>query len=58
MRLNSNNVCNHSALNPIYKPKIIIVPVCENLLLILREEYRLRLYENMVLKKIFEPKKE
>jgi hypothetical protein len=38
--------------------KNIILFGCETLFLILREEYRLRLYENMVLKKIFEPKKE
>jgi hypothetical protein len=41
--------------------KIIILPLvlcgCETLSLTLREEYRLRVFENSVLRRIFEPKR-
>jgi hypothetical protein len=42
--------------------KTIILPVvlygCETWSLTLREEHRLRVFENMVLRRIFEPKKD
>jgi hypothetical protein len=42
--------------------KTIILPVvlhgCETLSLMLREEHRLRVFENRVLKRIFEPKRD
>jgi hypothetical protein len=42
--------------------KTIILPVvlygCETWSLTLREEYRLRVFENRVLRKIFEPKRD
>jgi hypothetical protein len=70
-RLNSGNACYHSGqklLSPRLLPKniklsiykIIILPVIlygrEAWSLILREEHRLRVFENRVLRKIFGPK--
>jgi hypothetical protein len=72
-RLNSGNACYYSVQNllssrltsknlkiKIYK--IVILPVvlygCETWSLTLREEHRLRAFENRVLRKIFGPKRE
>jgi hypothetical protein len=72
-RLNSGNACYHSVKNllsssllsknlkfKIYRP--IILPVvlygCETWWLTLREECRLRVFENRVLRKIFGPKRD
>jgi hypothetical protein len=72
-RLNSGNACYHSVQNllssrllsrnvniRIYKS--IILPVvlygCENWSLTLREEHRLRVFENRVLGRIFGPKRD
>jgi hypothetical protein len=72
-RLNSGNACYHSVqsllssrlLSRNVKVKIyktIIIPVvlygCETLSLTLREEHRLRVSENRVLRRIFGPKKD
>jgi hypothetical protein len=72
-RLNSGNACYHSAQNLLYsrllskniKIKIyetVILPVvlygCETWSLTLREEHRLRLFENRVLRRIFGPKRD
>jgi hypothetical protein len=72
-RLNSGNDCYHSVqsllsshlLSRNMKIKIyrtIILPVvlygCETLSLTLREEYRLRVFENRVLRRIFGPKRD
>jgi hypothetical protein len=72
-RLNSGNVCYHLVQNllsscllsknvKIRIYKIIIVPVvlygCETWSLTLREEHRLRVFENRVLRRIFGPKKD
>jgi hypothetical protein len=69
-RLNSGNACYHAVLDllssrllsrnvKIKKHKTIILPVvlygCENLPLTLREEHRLRVFENRVLRCIFGP---
>jgi hypothetical protein len=71
-RLNSSNACYHSVQNlwssrllsknikvRIYKT--IILPVvlygCESWSLTLREEHRLRVFENRVLRRIFESKR-
>jgi hypothetical protein len=71
-RLNSGNVCYHSVQNLLtshlmYKNtqirtyKTIISPVvlygCETLSLTFREEHRLRVFENMVLRRMFGPKR-
>jgi hypothetical protein len=59
----------HSVQNPLFSHllsknikikifRIIILPVCENWSLALREEHRLRLFENRVLRRIFGPKGE
>jgi hypothetical protein len=73
MRLNSSNACHHSAqtflssrlLSKNVKIKIyrtIIFPVvlygCKIWSLTLREEHRLRVFENRVLKRIFGPKRD
>jgi hypothetical protein len=72
-RLNSGNACYHSVQSllsscllyrnvkvKIYKT--IILPVvlngCETWSLVLREEHRLRVFENMVLRRIFGPKRD
>jgi hypothetical protein len=72
-RLNSGNACYHAVQNllsshllfrnvkiKIYKT--IILPVvlygCETWSLTLREEHRLRVYENRVLRRIFGPKRD
>jgi hypothetical protein len=72
-RLNSGNACYHAVQNllssrllsrnvkiKIYKT--IILPVvlfwCENLSLTLRDENRLRVFENRVLRRIFGPKRD
>jgi hypothetical protein len=72
-RLNSGNACCHAVQNLLssrllsrnVKIKIyitIILPVvlygCETLSLTLREEHRLRVFENRVLKRIFGPKRD
>ena len=45
-----------------YRAGTIILPVvlygCENWSLTLREEYRLRVFENRVLRRLFEPKRD
>jgi hypothetical protein len=72
-RLNSGNACYHSVLNLLSSPlilkklkikiyKTVILPVvlygCETWCLTFREEQRLRVSENTVLRKIFGPKRE
>jgi hypothetical protein len=72
-RLNSGNACYHSAqnllpshlLSKIFKIRIyktIIMPIvlygCETWSLTLREEHRLRVFENRVLRGIFRPKRD
>jgi hypothetical protein len=72
-RLNSGNACYHSVQNllssrlisrnlkiKIYKTVILLVVLygCETWALTLREEHRLRVFENKVLWKIFGPKRE
>jgi hypothetical protein len=72
-RLNLGNACYHSVQNllssclilknlkiKIYKTVILPVVLygCETWSLILREEHRLRVFENSVLRKIFGPKRE
>jgi hypothetical protein len=72
-RLNSGNACYYSVQNllssllisknlkiKIYKTVILPVVLygCETWSLTLREEHRLRVFENRMLKKIFEPKRE
>jgi len=72
-RMNSGNACYHSVQNPLsssllsknLKSKIyrtIILPVvlygCETWSLTLREEHRLRLFENRVLRRIFGSKRD
>jgi hypothetical protein len=72
-RLNSGNVCYHlvlSVLSPrllsrnvkVKINKTIILPVvlygCETWSLTLREEHRLRVFENRVLRRIFGPKRD
>jgi hypothetical protein len=72
-RLNSGNACYHSVQNLLYFRllsknlkiriyKTIILPVVlyrwETLSLTLREEHRLRVFENRVLRKIFGPKRD
>jgi hypothetical protein len=72
-RLNSGNACYHSIKNllspcllsknvriRIYKPIILLVVSygCETCSLTLREENRLRVFENRVLRRIFGPKRE
>jgi hypothetical protein len=71
-RLNSGNVCYHSVQNlmssrlpskhiKIRICKTIILPVvlygCETWSLTLKEEHRLRVFENRVLRRIFGPKR-
>jgi hypothetical protein len=72
-RLNSGNVCYHSVLNLLSSHlllknvkvriyKTIILPVvlheCETWSLILREKQKLWVFENRVLRRIFEPKRD
>jgi hypothetical protein len=72
-RLNSGNACHNSVQNflyyrlisknlkiNIYKTVILSVVLyeCETWSLTLREEYRLRVFENRVLRRIFGPKRE
>jgi hypothetical protein len=72
-RLNSGNACYHLVHSPLsshllsknVKVKIyktIILPVvlygCETWFLTLREEHRLRVFENRVLRRIFGPKRD
>jgi hypothetical protein len=72
-RLNSGNACYHSVQSllsscllsrniKVKKYKTIILPVvlygCETWSLTLREENRLRVFENRVLRKIFGPKRD
>jgi hypothetical protein len=72
-RLNSGNACYHSVQSPLSSRllsrnlkfkihKTIILPVvlygCETWSLTLREEHRLRVFENRVLRRIFGPKRE
>jgi hypothetical protein len=71
-RLNSGNACYHSVQNLLSSQllskklkitiyKTIILPVvlygCETLSLILREEHKLGMFENKVLRRIFGPKR-
>jgi hypothetical protein len=71
-RLKSGNACYHSVQNRLFSglvsknikikiPRIIILPVvlyeCETWSLTLKEKRRLRLFENMVLRRIFGPKR-
>jgi hypothetical protein len=72
-RLNSGNACDYSVQNllssrlisknlkvKIYKTVIfpVVLYGCETWSLTLREEHRLRVFENRVLRKIFGPKRE
>jgi hypothetical protein len=72
-RLNSGNACYHSVQNlllscllskslKIRKYKTIILPVvlygCETWSLTLRQEHRLRVFENRVLRRILGPKRD
>jgi hypothetical protein len=72
-RLSSGNACYHSVQNLLSSRllsknlkiriyKTIILPVvlygCETWSLTLREEYRLRVFDNMVLRRIFGPKRD
>jgi hypothetical protein len=72
-RLNSGNACCHSVEGLLFSRllsrdirvqicKIIILPVvcygCETWSLTLREEYRQRVFENRVLRRIFGPKRD
>jgi hypothetical protein len=56
-RMNSDNACYHSKNVKIRKYKTIILPVvlygCDNWSLTLREEHRLKVFENRVLRTIF-----
>jgi hypothetical protein len=73
MRVNSGNTCYHSVQNLLFSclllknvkiriNKTIILPVVlygyETWSLTLREEYRLRVSENKVLRRIFGPKRD
>jgi hypothetical protein len=72
-RLNSGNACYHSVQNLLYSRllskyiririyKTIMLPVvlygCETWSLTLREEHRLRVFENRVVRRIFGPKRD
>jgi hypothetical protein len=72
-RLNSGNACYHSVqsllssrlLSRNLKVKIyktiflpVVLYVCETLSLTLREQHRLRVFENRVLRRIFGPKRD
>jgi hypothetical protein len=72
-RLNSGNACHHSVQNLLSSRllsknlkiriyKTIILPVvlygCETWYVTLREEHRLRVFENRVLRRIFGPKRD
>ena len=72
-RLKSGNACYHSVQNLLFSSLLskklqikiyrnIILPVvlygCETWLLTLREERRLRVFENRVLRKVFGPKRD
>jgi hypothetical protein len=72
-RLNSGNACYHSVQNLLFSRllpknlkiriyKTIILPVvlywCETWALTLREEHRLRVFENRVLRRLFGPKRD
>jgi hypothetical protein len=63
-RFYSGNACYQSVQNLLPKNvrMTIILPVvlygCETWSLTLREEYRLRVFENRVLRRIFEPKRD
>jgi hypothetical protein len=58
-RLNSGNACYHSVQN-LLSSNLIPVALygCETWSLTLREEHRLRVFENRVLRRIFRPKRE
>jgi hypothetical protein len=68
MRLNSGNACYHSVQNLLSKNaeiriyRTIILPLVlyefETWSQILREEHRLRVFENRVLRRIFGPKRD
>jgi hypothetical protein len=53
---------NHRVLDPFIAAKFVILPVvlygCETLSLTLREEHRLRVFENRVLRRIFGPRRD
>jgi hypothetical protein len=71
-RINSGNACNHSVQSlssscllsrniKVDISKTIILPVlygCETSSLTLREEHRLRVFENRVLRRIFGPRRD
>jgi hypothetical protein len=61
-RLNSGNACYHSVQNHLSSLLTIILPVilygCETWSLTVREEHRLWVFENRVLKRIFRPKRD
>jgi hypothetical protein len=72
-RLNSGNACYHSVQNLLFSRllsknlkitiyKRVILPVvlygCETWSLALREEHRMRVFENRVLRRIFGPKRD
>jgi hypothetical protein len=72
-RLNSGNACYHSVQNLLFSRllsknvnitiyKTIILPVvlygCETWSLTLKEEHRMRVFENRVLRRIFGPKRD
>jgi hypothetical protein len=55
-RLNSGNACYHSVYKTIILP--VVLYGCETWSLTLREEHRLRVFENRVLSRIFGPKRD
>jgi hypothetical protein len=61
-RLNSGNACYHSVQNLLSSRKTIILPVvlydCETWSPTVREEPKLRVFENRVLRRIFGPKRD
>jgi hypothetical protein len=58
-RLNSGNACYHSLQNLLsYHLIPVVLYGCETWSLTLREEHRLRVFENSVLRRIFGPKRE
>jgi hypothetical protein len=61
-RLNSSNACYHSVKNLLSSCLLIILPVvlyrCETWSLTLRQEHRLKVLENKVMRRIFGPKRD
>jgi hypothetical protein len=61
MRLNSGNACYHSVQNLLSSrllSKKVKIRISKTLSLTLREEHRLRVFENRVLWRIFGPKRD